>query len=274
MLRIADNVYVETDMAGCCNHSFVATSGGVVMIDTPAAAKAAAIWRKTADSHGPVRYLIDTEPHIDHFGGNYFFSTTIVAHEGAAPEIAGGSVEELVQLLSKATPDDLPLPEGFFFPAPEITFSERLSMRLGRHLFQLMHLPGHTPYQTVVYVAQERTIFTGDNVVNKTMPFLGQSLPYEWLDSLKRMEELDIEYVVPGHGAVGDKGLIGRMRRAVEEAIETVRDGIRQGMTLKEAKDRITLFRDYADFITNPQLTRWLSRVNVGRLYELVGNDG
>ena len=79
MEKISDNVYVETGFDGC-NVGFVVTEGGVVMIDTPQIPSDAMDWREVIKKHGPVRYLINTEPHIDHFTGNTFFEGTIIGH--------------------------------------------------------------------------------------------------------------------------------------------------------------------------------------------------
>ena len=40
--------------------------------------------RAEAESHGPIRYLINTEHHVDHIFGNYWFkgAGTVVNHQG------------------------------------------------------------------------------------------------------------------------------------------------------------------------------------------------
>ena len=72
MQKISDNVYTETELPGCV-HGFVVTKEGVVMIDTPQTPTDAVRWRDEIAKHGTVRYLINTEPHEDHFRGNHFF---------------------------------------------------------------------------------------------------------------------------------------------------------------------------------------------------------
>ena len=72
MRRVSDNVYAEIYFPGC-NPSYVATSEGVVMFDTPQQPIDAVRWRERLQEHGPIRYLINTEPHIDHIAGNAYF---------------------------------------------------------------------------------------------------------------------------------------------------------------------------------------------------------
>ena len=181
MEKITDNVYAETQFRGC-NPGFVVTKEGVVMIDTPMIPTDAIEWRNEIDKHGSVRYLINTEPHGDHFTGNYFFDGTIVAHDGTREAIMAASVEQLKERLRQMAPDSVPLLDGFSYRPPSITLSQRLTLYVGDHSFQLIHLPGHTPYQVAVYIPEEKVIFTSDNVVYRIQGYLSQALPYEWLD--------------------------------------------------------------------------------------------
>jgi cyclase len=248
----------------------VVTSDGVVMIDAPVVPSTAEVWKSEIGKHGALRYIINNEPHIDHFGGDAFFPGTIVAREEARMRIAATPLEEMTRMLTAGAPESLPVPEGFRYRLPEITFSENLTLFLGDRTFEILAMPGHTDCQTVVYVPEERVLFTGDEVANRVIPSLHQALPMEWLESLERLRKLDVEYVVPGHGDVGGRGLIDEMARSLNEAIAMVREAMAQGMGMKEAKDRLHLFADYGDFIPGAEHRRWMNRVNVGRLYEVL----
>src|SRR5206468_9709484 len=72
MRRVSGNVYAEIYFWGC-NPGFLVTSDGVVMIDTPQQPIDAVRWRERLLEHGPIRYLVNTEPHIDHIAGNAYF---------------------------------------------------------------------------------------------------------------------------------------------------------------------------------------------------------
>jgi cyclase len=72
MRRVSRQAYTEIYFWGC-NPSFIATDDGVVLIDTPQQPKDAVVWREAALEHGPLRYLINTEPHPDHISGNAYF---------------------------------------------------------------------------------------------------------------------------------------------------------------------------------------------------------
>jgi cyclase len=274
MRRITDSVYVECDAPGCCSHSFVTTRDGIVMIDAPVVPSVAALWKTEIEKHGILRYIVANEPHIDHCGGTAFFPGIFITHESARERIAAMDREEMARMLAAGSPESLPLPETFQYRLPDMTFSKDLTLHLDDRTFHLFFMPGHTAFQTVVYVPEERTLFTGDMVSNRTIPSLHEALPFEWLDSLNRLARLDVDHVVPGHGNAGDALLISEMADALGDAIETVRGAIDTGASLQEAKDSIVLFGDWGDFLPGPQHRRWLNRVNVGRLYLLLKEHG
>ncbi len=269
MQKITDNVYVETGFQGS-NNSFVVTKEGVVMIDTPQTPTDAIKWRDEIAKHGQVRYLINTEPHGDHFTGNYFFEGTVVAHEGTREAILASSVEQLKERTRQMAPDSLPLLEGYSYRPPTITLSQRLTLYLGDHTFHLINLPGHTPYQVLVYVPEEKVVFTSDNVVYKVNPFLHQALPYEWLDSLKRYQELDADVLVPGHGEVCDRGYIPEMSSLIQAWIDMATAAINQGMSLEEAQEDTSLPEKYSLKLGDESQARRSLQTNMARLYEVL----
>ena len=82
MEKVTDSVYAATKMRGC-NPGYVVTSEGVVIIDTPQLPTKAVEMRNEALEKGPIRYLINTERHIDHIFGNHYFHglCPVVAHK-------------------------------------------------------------------------------------------------------------------------------------------------------------------------------------------------
>ena len=77
MEQVTENVFTNTKLRGC-NPSFVTTSDGVVVIDTPQLPTKAVEMRTEAEKHGPIRYLINTEHHVDHIFGNYLDRKSVV----------------------------------------------------------------------------------------------------------------------------------------------------------------------------------------------------
>ena len=236
MQQVTDNVYVETGTFGC-NPSFVTTSEGIVMIDTPYLPRDAVKWRDEIAKRGEVRYIINTEHHADHISGNYFFSGTVVSYEGikemfespiakAIPypqetieamglDASRGIQDFILYRWKQLDPEGLHLAENYHLNPPTITFSERLSLYVGDHTFELIHLPGHTANEVGVYIPQERVFCTGDNFVHKYQPAMTQCCPLEWIESLEKIEAADADVFVTD---VGNKlnGMLTNVRKIEE----------------------------------------------------------
>jgi cyclase len=267
MQKVTDNIFVEIDFPGC-NTSIVATGDGVVVIDAPMVPADAKKWAKEAEKYGPLRYVINGEPHNDHVAGNCYFGGTVIAHEGVRQLMLNMSVEDMRNGLKSMAPDSPPLDENFYYRPPDITLSERLNLYLGDLTLQLIHMPGHTPYQVSVYIPEEKVLFASDNI-NVMMPFFGDSVPDKWLESLKRYQELDIEYVIPGHGEVAGKSVIGEMSALVKGWIEPIADAIAGGMSLEETLEKVPaeLPGQGADMPQEGPGAFFLQR-NIERIYE------
>lgn len=273
MEKISKNVYVETNFTGC-NVGFIVTGSGVVMVDTPMIPEDAIKWRNEIAAYGPVSYLINSEPHLDHFAGNHFFDGTVIAHEGIRRVILSTSLDELKKRLKNIAPGSLSLISGFGYRLPDITFSQNLTFYLGDHTFQILHMPGHTKYQTAVYIPQERVAFTSDNVFCRLQAVLSESLPFQWLDSLQQLQELEADIFVPGHGEICDRSYLPEMSAFIQDWIDAVSDAINKGISLEEARETIEFFDRYPMPPGNESSKKWLQHKNVERLYKVLNRTG
>jgi cyclase len=164
---------------------------------------------------------------------------TLVAHEGTREAIKRNRREQLEGQMKWMAPDALPLDKDFYYRLPEITFTGSLTLYLGKHSFHLLETPGHTPSETSVYVPEERVVFTSDNVV-MGMPIMFQAVPDGWLKSLKKLQKLDIDKVVPGHGPVCDKAQLKVMYDNIKYMVDAVNTAIAKGWSLKEIQEKVT----------------------------------
>ncbi len=112
MKQISANVYVETNFAGC-NVGFVTTREGIVAIDTPMCPTEAVKWREEIISRGKVQYLVNTDQHIDHNSGNYFFPGTVIAHRAGRETLLMRTADEVIERVKRTDPQGLSLMEGY-----------------------------------------------------------------------------------------------------------------------------------------------------------------
>ncbi|MBI2858318.1 MAG: MBL fold metallo-hydrolase [Chloroflexi bacterium] len=297
MKQIAANVYCEDRYSlpprylGC-NVSFVITGDGVVLIDTPYMPTEAVRWRDEIAKIGEVRYIINTDHHTDHNAGNSFIKGVVVSHESVRDlfmspldipsnvALTGGQIRpgqrtvgDLRRKVAEMDPEGLSLMADYEPRPPTLTFSERMALHVGGFTFQLMHLPGHTKSHIGVYLQEAKVFFSGDNFTNLTQPSMAESWPLDWVESLKRIESMDIDVVVPGHGEVcTDKGQIREFRLFIEECVQIVRQAIRKGMSKEETVSTLSFEGLYPRIpggrAVHPGAET--QRKNVARLYEML----
>lgn len=241
MRRVSDNVSAELLFWGC-NPGFLTTSDGIFMIDTPQQPIDAMRWRERLLELGPIRYLVNTEPHGDHVMGNSYFPEAEVIgqrgmlerYEELIPRMTG---EERLEAMKQSDPDSVWLLGHPSYPPnpPTRLFDDELTIELGDHTIQILHTPGHTAPQTAVLTPQEGVIFTGDNVFCRVKTFIQEGDPWVWIETLERIRGLDFDVIVPGHGEPCDKSYLDEQSEIIAAWIGAVEDMVDRGLTLEEA---------------------------------------
>jgi|TARA_Y100000031_G_C8176567_1_gene364371 cyclase len=241
MRQIGSNVYTEIYFWGC-NPGFAATGDGVFMIDTPQQPIDAVRWRETIEAHGPIRHLVNTEPHPDHIMGNaYFPGVEVIGQEGmkeryeqAIPQMVG---PERVDTMKQTDPDSVWLLDHPSYPPnpPTRLFSESLTLEMGGQTIRCIRHPGHTAPQTSVHLPEEGVVFTGDNVFCRVKTFIQEADPWQWLESLDKIEALDADTIVPGHGEPCDNSYLKEQAQIIQDWVGVVEDFVDRGLTLEDA---------------------------------------
>jgi cyclase len=268
MKQLTSNVFVETQIRGC-NHGFVTTSDGIVMIDSPHKPSDALKWKAEIEKRGELRYIINTEPHGDHWTGNAFFDAPVIAHEGVRTRILNTDLEEHIARVSAFGPEEPALMEGYTPNAPVITFKNGMTMHVGDHTFEMIHMPGHTLYQAAIIVKEEGVVFTSDNIFHKVQTWLHEANPDLWLVALESLRYLDEDIFVPGHGEVCDKGYLDEQGSFVLEWKEYVKKAIDRGMTRDEAIANLTAMTDrYPMDVRQAGMAPMVMRMNAANLYD------
>src|SRR5256714_10946642 len=83
MRQLTKNVFVETGIRGC-NHGFVTTSDGIVMIDSPhKPSDALKLKAEIARRGGNLPYIINTKSHRHHLTGDALLDMPAIAPQCA-----------------------------------------------------------------------------------------------------------------------------------------------------------------------------------------------
>src|SRR5262249_53631586 len=243
MKQLTANVFVETELRGS-NHGIVTTSDGIVMIDTPHKPGDALRLKADVERRGRLRYILNTEPHGDHWTGNSYFDGPVVAHEGVRTRILTTDLPAHVARVATFGPEEPKLLEGYRPNAPVITFDREMTLHVGNHTFRMVAMPGHTPYQAAVIVEPDGVVFTSDNIFCKCQTWLQEADPLKWLEALDSLRALREDVLVPGHGPVCDKRYLDEQESFIREWVDYVERAVGRGLSRDECVATLTAMTD------------------------------
>jgi hydroxyacylglutathione hydrolase len=197
-MKISEHIYVYfwTDQReNNCNSIFI--DGKVpLLIDPGLTHRTQSLFDRMQEDgvdHRCIRVLIITHAHPDHFGGIVEFSNRSVK--------IGLSREEQKFVEDIGRP--MYLKHGLRIPDYRVDFYLKDGeLNLGKHNFEVLVTPGHSPGSLCLYWPRYRALFPGDvifmNGVGRTdlpggdIRLLGESVD--------RLSKLSVELLVPGHG--------------------------------------------------------------------------
>ena len=223
--KLADDVYLFRHQFH--QSMFVTTPDGVIVTD-PISGDAAA-WLKTEIAKltdQPVRYVVYSHHHSDHITGGSVFAdvAAFVSHAAARAYIADAG--------------------DALTPVPTITFDHRMSIHLGGTHVELIHTGrNHSDNSLVVLLPKEKILFAVDFIPVETVAYrtMRSDYPDDWIESLKRVEELEFDTLVPGHGKIGRKEHVRMFRAYLEDLRTAVMEQIKKGASLEQAKQSVRL---------------------------------
>ena len=164
-----------------------------------------------------------THMHSDHSGliGRLKNENNRVIIEEHEAELVKGMVDEAYWdlLYEKYKEEGLPMdhqeyrdshPDGenYCEELPEIScIKEGDMLEYGGYRFKCILTPGHSPYHTCLYDEETKTMISGDVVLDDVIPILFIEPDFDdplgaYLDSLDKLEKIDIQHFIPGHGDI------------------------------------------------------------------------
>lgn len=227
--QLTDRIHVLRDL----RIEFVPNAGIVVgdraalVIDTAMGRANGERILRTARELAGDRPLILTTTHFhpEHaFGAEAFEGEAVyVANRAQVDELADKGAE-YVEMFAGFGPALAELLDGVRLLPPQIVFDGGCDLDLGGITARLRDHPAHTRGDQVIFLPEAGVLFAGDLVEERFLPIFpdADARGPAWLDVLDRLDTLGADVVVPGHGAVGDRGLIAELRTY----LETVRDAV------------------------------------------------
>lgn len=310
--RVTAGVYLARGTGAMpvgANAAVVEGERSLLIVDSNVSPAAAAtlLEELRAVTDKPVRTVVNTHFHFDHAHGNQVYGpdVEIIGHEftremmvtgrsmsGRTYDAMIGSLpERIAQLRAQldsasdasvrsdlerqitaqesyraATNAVTPVP-------PRTTLTRRLTLhRDGRTVRVLFLGRAHTGGDVIVHLPDDGVLITGD-MLSSNPPYMGDSYPIEWIETLEQLKRLKFDWIVPGHGpAFQDRAKIDQLQAYLRDFWARARQLHSAGVGASEAARRIDM-RDHAGSFSSVR-SRGVSVLAVERVFDLFEGGG
>jgi glyoxylase-like metal-dependent hydrolase (beta-lactamase superfamily II) len=260
--------YLQPDGSwGWSNAGLVVDGGRSLLVDTlfdlELTREMLDAMRRTTPAATDIGTLINTHANGDHtFGNQLVKGAEIIATRRCAEEMEELPPERLAGMMREwralgtagaflhevmGSRFDF---SGIVHTPPTRTFDGTLDLRVGRKTVRVVEVgPAHTRGDALVYVPEDRTVFTGDILFVGGHPAIWAGPIGNWIKACDLMLSWDVETVVPGHGPITDKSAVRALKHYLEFTRAEAKKRFDAGMTDEEAARDIAwdAFRDWGD---------------------------
>jgi glyoxylase-like metal-dependent hydrolase (beta-lactamase superfamily II) len=167
----------------------------------------------------PVRYVVITHAHWDHFLGMNEFDATVIVNcqtnnmikEWQRYSYDDRSLQKYVDtnlmstMCMKTIQTDMPNRDSFKLNSPDVIFENTLTIDLGNKVCILEKIKStHTDDSTIIYIPDEKVIFLGDCAYGTTTNSLFHYKQSLLLPMIKDIQKYDAEMFLLGHESICD----------------------------------------------------------------------
>jgi len=280
-------VYAWIGAGGDSNAGAIVAADGIIAIDAQQTLPLAHAFRRAVEhaTACPVRRLVNTHLHLDHTAGNLAFADVpILAHERTSammqealgPTADGtwsiSDFEPKVRLFFGANIRELVPPgsagEAWFvqrmsgpdydtvtLKAPTETFADRFAADVANDRVRIEFWdPSHCDGHVVIWLPRAKIAFLGDLLFVGRFPWLGDCDLDGWIAQLGRILEMDIDTVVPGHGAVATRNDVA----AFGDLLASLRDAVAAAVRAGHSEDAACAEIELPLYAALPRYREWL----------------
>ncbi|RIU90193.1 MBL fold metallo-hydrolase [Oceanobacillus picturae] len=167
----------------------------------------------------PVKYVVITHAHWDHFLGMNEFNATVIANRKTnelIKEWQGFSyddrslqkyvtVNQMSPICMEILQTDMPNRERFKLKSPDVIFENTLTIDLGNKVCILERIKStHTDDATIIYIPDENVVFLGDCAYGTTTNSLFHYKQSLLSPMIKDIQKYDAEMFLLGHESICD----------------------------------------------------------------------
>jgi cyclase len=216
--EISSGLIAFIDPGGRSNCGMIYTTEGIVLIDTTSRLND---MRKCMEfveiTPNDVCLIFVTHSHNDHLSGIPLFRCTILAHNLTYQLIGKRDTKRAKKLM------------------PSDTFEHRKELEIGGTKLQMIHVGGHTPDSSIVWLPNEQILFAGDLIFEGRYPYLASANVEKLMETLRWLPSLGARIIVPGHGLLCDNKEILKQLNYLETTWDRTAKHIEKGHSLDEA---------------------------------------
>ena len=220
------------------NSGIIATSEGAIVIDALGSEAVARAERESIASaiKQPVRYLVSSPFHDQFSKGNLAYGDVFrIGHENYRAGLfnqmqsGGASAEEQRTRL------------------PNATYRDRMTLYLGGKEIQILYLGrAHTDGDSIVFVPRDRIAYLSEIFFSEEFPNMAGGYGVSWLQVLDKIEALNADIFVPGHGPIPDdpkatRAGLHRLRQIFVDMRDALKAEIARGATEDQAAAAVKL---------------------------------
>ena len=167
----------------------------------------------------PVKYMVITHAHWDHFLGMNEFDATIIVNSQTNEMLkkwrnysfdddslrAYVSNNEISSMCMEIIQSEIPNREYFQLRSPDVIFEDTLTLDLGNKICIIERIKGtHSDDSTIIYIPDEKVIFLGDCPYGTTTNSLFHYKQSLLLPMIEDIQKFDADWFLLGHESICD----------------------------------------------------------------------
>ncbi len=248
---------------GSSNSVFLVTDEGVLVVDAqqhPAdARRVMGLVRKITDK--PVKWLVVTHPHGDHYLGNSVYKAegaTIISHRDTRAMMQKYYADEVQRRQDYFKRHNLD-PNELNMVLPDVAFDTRFTIYLGGRTVELMNWgAAQNPGDTLIHFPHARTLFLGGPFSRQNWSNYSFTPSVEnWIAVLRKAAAMDVDKFIGGHGDVGTRADVLEYAQMHQDFLNEVKAGIAAGKSRDELADSIRM-PQYSHFRNYHRMRGWV----------------
>jgi len=249
--KVRENVYcffgkleniTKQNAGNIVNTCFVQTKVGFVVIDSgPTFSYAAQAYEQMQHiSKLPVKYVINTHDHDDHWLGNSFYKSKgalLIGPRTYERNVVAGMKTRMQKALGKELFGQTKIVKL------DTIVDNNFTITLGDEKFEIKQIESiaHTKGDLVVFVPSKKSLFVGDLVFTGRLTSLRDGSIIGSLSALDKIAAYHAKYIIGGHGYVTDESATKEFKSYLSEIKKQVLKAIDDDVGMEKVTKKVSM---------------------------------